>query len=68
MSHKPNNILQAKENALTKPVIGISSSGAANAMQQKQLLTKKVRIVVRDIQYYNNFIFNILLQIQQANN
>lgn len=46
MSHKPNNVLQPKENAFIKPVAGISSSGASNAIQQKQLLlTKKVSIV-----------------------
>lgn len=65
MSHKPNNILHAKENALSKPIVGNSSSGAANTMQQKQLLTKKVIRIVRDLQYYN-FAFNISLQI--ANN
>lgn len=46
MSHKPNNVLQPKENAFIKPVASISSSGASNAIQQKQLLlTKKVSIV-----------------------
>lgn len=51
MSHKPNNVLHAKENALSKPMVGNSSSGAANTMQQKQLLTKKVIRIVRDLQY-----------------
>ncbi|EDW66651.2 aurora kinase C [Drosophila virilis] len=41
MSHKPNNVLRAKENAFLKPGTGTSAAVAAIAMQKKQLLTKK---------------------------
>lgn len=62
MSHKPNNVLQPKENAFIKPVAGISSSGAAIAMQQKQLLlTKKVRRIKQDLSDFNNILFFILV-------
>lgn len=46
MSHKPNNVLRAKENALLKPGTGTSAAVAAIAMQKKQLLTKKVVYLV----------------------
>ncbi|XP_034485846.1 serine/threonine-protein kinase Aurora-2 isoform X2 [Drosophila innubila] len=40
MSHKPSNVLRAKENAMAKPGTGTSAALSAIAMQKKQLLTK----------------------------
>lgn len=46
MSQKPNNVLRAKENALPKTGPAAAPVHSAMAMQKKQLLTKKVSIVL----------------------